>query len=136
MKVLLAVDGSDQSMKAVHWTLETLGEKARITLFGVIVFAQDLLREMPPNIQDKLRTENEAALNRAKEVFDAGGVAVEMILETGISPANSIIEKAQDGDFDLIVLGSHGIGGLKRTLMGSTASKVAAHAPCSITIIR
>jgi len=136
MKVLLSTDGSDQSMKAVQWTVDNLGDKAQVTLFAVAPFAQDLLAEMPPNIQDKLEKEAKASLAKAKAAFDAKSIAVETALAVGMVPANNIIDKAQDGGFDLIVMGSTGIGGLRRTLMGSTASKVASEAPCSISIIR
>lgn len=136
MKVLLATDGSDQSMKAVHWTMENLGDKAQVTLFAVAPFAQDLLTEMPPNIQEKLEAQAKKSLDKAKQAFDAKGIAAETILAVGMVPANNILDKAQDGKFDMIVMGSTGVGGFKRALMGSTASKVAAHTPCSVTIVR
>lgn len=136
MKVLLAIDGSDQSMKAVQWTLQNLGDKAQVTLFTVAPFAQDLLAEMPPNIQEKLEAEAKAALDKGRQAFDAKGISAATEMAVGMVPANNILDKAQDGGFDMIVMGSTGIGGFKRALMGSTASKVAAHTPCSITIIR
>jgi nucleotide-binding universal stress UspA family protein len=136
MKVLLATDGSDHSMKAVQWTVDNLGDKGQVTLFAVAPFAQDLLAEMPPNIQQKLENEAKKSLDKAKAVFDANKITVETALAVGMVPANNIIDKAQKDNFDMIVLGSHGIGGLKRALMGSTASTVAAQAPCSISIIR
>jgi len=136
MKVLLATDGSDQSMKAVQWTVDNLGDKAKVTLFAVAPFAQDLLAEMPPNIQQKLENEAKSSLDKAKAAFDAKNVAVETALAVGMVPANNIIDKAQDGGFDMIVMGSTGIGGLKRAMMGSTASKVVSQTPCSVTIIR
>ncbi len=136
MKVLLSTDGSDQSMKAVQWTVDNLGNKAQVTLFAVAPFAQDLLAEMPPNIQQKLENQAKASLDKAKAAFDAKNITVETALAVGMVPANNIIDKAQDGGFDMIVMGSTGIGGLKRAMMGSTASKVVSHTPCSVTIIR
>ncbi len=136
MKVLLATDGSDQSMKAVQWTVDNFGDKAKVTIYAVAPFAQDLLAEMPPNIQQKLENEAKASLEKAKAAFDAKNIAVETVLAVGMVPANNIIDKAQDGGFDMIVMGSTGVGGLKRAMMGSTASKVVSHTPCSVTIIR
>jgi len=123
-------------MKAVQWTVDNLGDKAKVTLFAVAPFAQDLLAEMPPNIQQKLENEAKSSLDKAKAAFDAKNVAVETALAVGMVPANNIIDKAQDGGFDMIVMGSTGIGGLKRAMMGSTASKVVSQTPCSVTIIR
>ena len=137
MKVLVATDGSVHSMKAVERALE-LAEKqgAQVTLMSVAYFGADYLEEMPPNIREKLEDEARATLNKAKAVFDAKGVKVETVLATGLMPANLIILKAQEGKFDRIILGSTGMNPLDRVLMGSTAAKVVAHAPCEVTVVR
>lgn len=137
MKVLVATDGSEHSMKAVQRGLE-LAEKqgAQVTLMAVAYYAADYLEGMPPNIQDKLEDEAKAALTKGKAVFDAKNLPVETVLEAGLVPANLIIAKAQDDKFDRIVIGSTGQNALERILMGSTASKVVAHAPCEVTVVR
>ncbi|MHC1742500.1 MAG: universal stress protein [Syntrophobacteraceae bacterium] len=136
MNVLVATDGSEHSMKAVQRGVE-LAEKegAKITLMSVALYAKDL-DEMPPNIQDKLEAQAAGALDKAKAVFDAKGLSVQRVLEAGVVPANNIIRKAEEGKFDQILLGSTGVTGFKRALMGSTAAKVVANAPCSVTVIR
>ncbi len=137
MKVLVATDGSEHSMKAVQRGLE-LAEKqgAQVTLMAVAYYAADYLEGMPPNIQDKLEDEARAALKKGKALFDAKNLPVETVLEAGLVPANLIIAKAQDGKFDRIIIGSTGMNALERILMGSTASKVVAHAPCEVTVVR
>ena len=57
-------------------------------------------------------------------------------LASGLVPANIIINKAQEGKFDRIIMGSTGINALEKVVMGSTAAKVVAHAPCEVTIVR
>ena len=91
---------------------------------------------MPPNIRDKLEDEARAALKKAKALFDAKNMPVETVLEAGLVPANNIIRKAEEGKFDRIVIGSTGQNALERILMGSTAAKVVAHAPCEVTVVR
>ena len=137
MKVLVATDGSEHSMKAVQRGLE-LAEKqgAQVTLMSVAYFGTDDLAEMPPNIREKLEDEARAALKKAKALFDAKNLPVETVLMTGLVPANLIIQKAQDGKFDRIVMGSTGQNALERIVMGSTAAKVVAHAPCEVTVVR
>ncbi len=136
MNVLVATDGSEHSMKAVQRAVE-LAEKegAQITLMAVALYAKDI-DEMPLNIQDKLEAQAVAALDKAKAIFDAKGISIQRVLEAGIVPANNIIRKAEEGKFDQILLGSTGVTGFKRALMGSTAAKVVANAPCSVTVIR
>jgi nucleotide-binding universal stress UspA family protein len=137
MKVLVATDGSEHSMKAVQRGLE-MAEKqgAQVTLMSVAYYVQGNFDGMPMNIQDKLEDEARAALKKGKAVFDAKNIPVETVLEAGLVPANLIIAKAQDGKFDRIVIGSTGMNALERILMGSTAAKVVAHAPCEVTVVR
>ncbi len=137
MKVLVATDGSAHSMKAVERALE-LAEKqgALVTLMSVAYFGADYLEEMPPNIREKLGDEAKAALKKAKALFDAKNLPVETVLMTGLVPANLIIRKAQEGSFDRIVIGSTGMSGLDKMVMGSTAAKVVAQAPCEVTVVR
>ena len=137
MKVLAATDGSEHSMKAVRRALELAGkEGAEITLMSVAYFSKGDFDEMPPRIQEKLEKQARDALERAKALFAEKGIRVETIMETGVVPANNIIKRAKEDGFDLILMGSTGQTGLERVLMGSTAAKVVAHAPCSVSIIR
>jgi nucleotide-binding universal stress UspA family protein len=137
MKVLVATDGSEHSMKAVQRALELAETQgAQVTLMSVAYYVADYLTGMPPNIREKLEDEAWAALKKGKAVFDAKNLPVETVMEAGLVPANLIIAKAQDGKFDRIVIGSTGQNALERILMGSTAAKVVAHAPCEVTVVR
>jgi nucleotide-binding universal stress UspA family protein len=136
MKVLVATDGSEHAMKAVQRGLELAEQGAEVTLMSVAYYAKDGFDSMPFNIQDKLEDEAKKALAQAKAVFDAKNIKVETIMEAGIVPANNIIRRATDDKFDRLIMGSAGKTGLNLALMGSTASKVVAHAPCEVTIVR
>lgn len=137
MKVLVATDGSEHSMKAVQRALD-LAEKqqAEVTLMSVAYFAKGDFEEMPLNIQEKLENEAKEALKKAKALFDIKNLPVETVLEAGLVPANLIIQKAAEGKFDRIIMGSTGMSALSRVLMGSTAAKVVTHAPCEVTVVR
>ena len=69
-------------------------------------------------------------------MFTAKNLPVEMVLKEGQVPANVIIAEAQEGKFDRIVIGSTGKNALEKVLMGSTATKVVAYAPCEVTVVR
>lgn len=56
-------------------------------------------------------------------------------LEMG-HPANTIVEVAKEGGFDLIVMGTHGRRGFSRLLMGSVAERVVQRAPCPVLTVR
>jgi nucleotide-binding universal stress UspA family protein len=136
-KILVATDGSDHSMKAVNKALD-LAQKSEvdITLMSVAYYATEDFDEMPFKIQERLEAQAKTALEKAKALFDEKGIKVETVLEAGFVPANNIIRKAEEGKFDEIIMGSTGISGLKRILIGSTAAKIVEHAPCCVTVIR
>jgi nucleotide-binding universal stress UspA family protein len=56
-------------------------------------------------------------------------------LATG-DPADTILEVAEDGRFDLIVMGTHGRTGIKRMILGSVAETVTRRATCPVLTIR
>ena len=136
MKVLIPIDDSEHSRRALERGLE-LAEKqgAQITIMTVVPAAGSILDEMR-NIQDKLNAEYQGWLDKAKVAFEAKGIQVTTILEEGMVPANNIIRRAEDDKFDRIIMGATGMSALARILMGSTAAKVVAHAPCEVTIVR
>ena len=136
MKVLVATDGSEQSMKAVQRGLELAEQGAEVTLMSVAYYAAEQMDSTFYDFQEKLEKEAKAALEQAKAVFDAKGTKVETVLEVGLVPANNIIRRATEDKFDRIVLGSTGKTKLAMALLGSTAAKVVSSAPCEVIIVR
>ena len=51
-------------------------------------------------------------------------------------PADAIIDAAEQGGYDLIIVGSRGLNAVARFLTGSVSSRVVAHAPCSVLVVR
>ncbi len=51
-------------------------------------------------------------------------------------PASEIVKTATQWPADLIVIGSHGRRGVRRTLLGSVAEEVMRHAPCAVLVLR
>ena len=51
-------------------------------------------------------------------------------------PAIEICRVAEEGRFDLVVIGSHGSGFLKQVLLGSVSHHVLHHAPCPVLVVR
>ncbi len=133
MKVLVATDGSEKAMKAVHRGLDMAlaREGVEVTILSVAPFIQDFFSELPPGVQDKLVADARAALDKAKALFIAKNVKVRAALELGVVPGNNIVEFAQEGKFDRVIIGSSGQHGL----LGSTAAKVATYAPCEVVIV-
>jgi len=51
-------------------------------------------------------------------------------------PSEKIVETAKQGNFDIIVLGSQGLGGIKKFFLGSVSHRVADEATCPVLIIK
>lgn len=61
---------------------------------------------------------------------------VDNIYVTAGMPVDIIIEKAKDGDYDLIVMGTHGHGFLYSALIGSTAKRMISQSPIPVLVVR
>ncbi len=66
---------------------------------------------------------------------DAGIAIAHSYCELG-DPASTIIEHARTGEYDLLVMGTHGRTGLSHALMGSVAEKVVRRASCAVLTVR
>ena len=67
-------------------------------------------------------------------MLQAAGVPYAFRLETG-HPAEVIVRLAETDGFDLVVLGSRGLGGVKEFLLGSVSNRVSHHARCPVLIV-
>lgn len=76
----------------------------------------------------------EAVLARERERLAGRGVAVETVAVDS-DPASALVDAAEAGGFDLLVVGNRGMTGVGRFLLGSVPNKVSHHAPCSLLIV-
>lgn len=137
--VVVGVDGSEVSLKAVEWAAaEAVARHCRLRV--VHAFIWPLLRVPvgpstygPPDAglrADAQRIVDEAVL-RAEELAPGIDVAGVMPVGAPVPVLLSEIEHAR-----LVVLGSRGLGGFSGLLVGSTGVQVAAHAPCPVIVVR
>jgi len=136
MKILVPVDGSAYSLKAVETACDLAKAQAPATLVLTAVAVQIPELEEGVYIAEKMKAQAEIALAKAKEVAQAQGITAEIILATGASPADEIVREAKDQQADLIVIGSRGLAGKTRSFLGSTASQVVTYSPCSVLVVK
>ena len=70
-----------------------------------------------------------------KEILRQAGVEPLLLLKEG-DPAHKIVQAAEEGDFDLIVMGHRGLSPVKAFVLGSVSNRVVTHAPCSVLVVR
>lgn len=147
MKILLAVDGSPSSEAAVDEVARRKwGADCEVRIISVvetpIAFATELTvapvdyyEELEKIGREKARDTIERAV-AALQASEAGGnsrITTEVLMG---SPKRMIVEEAERFGADLIVVGSHGYRTWERMLLGSVSQAVAAHAACSVLIVR
>lgn len=82
------------------------------------------------------RAEANAALAAARQAFEDGGVAVSASLVESHAAWRGILEAAEAGPADLIVMGSHGRSGIEKLVLGSVAQRVLSHAHLPVLVVR
>lgn len=135
-KILVAMDNSEFAQQALS---EAIGyAKCSNGTLSVLSVAPILgvLEEMPPGITDKLIAEAQVVVDKAKETVRNAGLEPDGTVRQGASPAEEIVAYIQEYGFDLVIVGNKGKSNLGRFIMGSVAERVAAHAPCSVWIVK
>jgi nucleotide-binding universal stress UspA family protein len=137
-KILLAYDGSEGSEKALEAGIN-LAQKHQAELWALTV--QEKLPRYGGTI-DEIQEEKKVADARYDKIVDQIrvrfhelGVEIKVLRPFG-HPAQTIVQVAQEGKFDLILVGHSGLSGVWAAFLGSTAEKVSRHAPCSVLIVR
>jgi len=152
-KILVAVDGSEHSSKALNCSME-LAEKfeGKITLIHVyssvvpITASMDTLTTPPtisphssPAIAAKIAEEakqrGQRILDEAEQTVKQRRIAVEKVLKEG-DAVREIVAMAQDRKFDLVVVGHRGWSRLREFLLGGVSEGVSHKSPCPVLIVK
>jgi nucleotide-binding universal stress UspA family protein len=141
--IYVGVDGSDHSRKALGWALrEAARHQMPLTVISVhpkpVRPATDIywaVPDLPADPRDE-EVERSALRQFVDKVASETGETVpgiSLVVATG-DPAEELIKASRDAD--LLVVGSRGIGGFAKLLLGSVSSKVAHHAASPVMVIR
>jgi len=147
MKVILATDGTKQSEAAIEMAKAlNLKEGDEIRVISVLDMALPLTidvyagylpstDEIEMAVKENAEKILESTGNKLKELFADKNVLIVTELLNG-SPESRIVEKAEEIEADLIIVGSHGYNRWERLLLGSVSDSVIHHAPCSVLVVR
>lgn len=140
MKILLPVDGSEISLKAVRWAIELVrsGLKADIVLANVQEPASfyEIVTARDPKVLESV-SEGAGAylLGSAEALLKDAGLAYESEVASG-EPGNMILDIAERYGCDMVVMGSHGRGGLRSALLGSVSQAVLHAARIPVVVVK
>jgi len=140
MKILLPVDGSEVSLKAVRVALDMKrqGLAAELVLANVQEPANlyEMMTAPDPEVLERVSQAAGAdILAPAAALLNAAGVAYETEVGGG-DPAHTIIDIAQRYRCDLIVMGASGTGALRSALLGSVSNEVLHAALVPVMIVK
>jgi len=140
-KILVAIDDSENAMRAVEFIVKSFTPDHRITLFSVILDTATICDMENPSltpyfmaqkgafclVEDQKRTLVNEALQKAKEFlikagFEEGHIVIK-VEEKKRGVARGIIDEAASG-YDAIVMGRRGLSGIKEFFLGSISQKV------------
>lgn len=138
-KILVAVDGSKNSERAVieakKYAELITAEITLLTVIKPLATAYYGNMELSKVDSEKLESGKEAVLNNALKLFEGYNGEVHTKLRKG-NPADEILKEAEDGEYDLIVMGSKGLGAFSRTILGSVSNKILNHTRTNVLIIK
>jgi nucleotide-binding universal stress UspA family protein len=126
MRILVAVDGSKPSLKAIQTLVDHCDwyrETPTVELLTVHLPVPKVGHLNKAQLERYYQEEGEGMLAPAKKKLDAAGIAYQAAVLVG-PVAETIVKRARDKRCDLIYIGTRGMGELKSALIGSTASKV------------
>jgi nucleotide-binding universal stress UspA family protein len=144
-RILVAFDGSESARKAFDAALQIAkngGSKLMvIAVVGMPVYFMQGETGLPPvDYSQYLESAKKAAESQIAgllaEAKSNGATATGEVVMSVDSTAQAIIDYASNHNADLIVVGSRGLGGLKKMLLGSVSSAVVSHAPCQVLVVR
>jgi nucleotide-binding universal stress UspA family protein len=140
MKTLLAVDGSEYTQRMLKYVSEhrhLLGDGAQVSVLTVVP-------KVPPyatrhisasDIEGHYQETAQPILKPIADFLRGQGIVATVRHEAG-SPADVIASVATTGQYDLLVMGSHGHGSLGSLVMGSVATGVLARCQTPVLLIR
>src|SRR5918912_1800955 len=145
-KILLATDGSKEAGLALT-TAADLANSTNSELHVAYVFPTAVQRPFPNPIlarpADEMEHELEEAMRQAQEFLDK---QVDKVKQEGVSVAEThlvrgrpdrvVVNLSEEIGAGLIIMGSRGLGGVRRALMGSVSDSVVRHAHCPVMIVR
>ncbi|MGB7731844.1 MAG: universal stress protein [Candidatus Acidiferrum sp.] len=144
MRVLVPTDGSTHAEAALHsiverpWTPRSEFKVLTSPEYPVLVgeypyYAPEQLADLTKQSLEHAKS----AVKTGKELLEKAGLRVTgEVMQPKDTPAQSILDAAEEWKAELIVMGSHGRRGFDRLVLGSVSETVALHANCSVEVVR
>ena len=146
-KILVAIDGSESSLRAVDYTIQLAIKEDNACVILVNILCKSTAKQVASSIiiaptyglkeYERYKSEAKKWLDKIGKKFEEKGIqTVVEVIGGPVPTANSILNYAENQNVDLIVVGTRGSSGIKRLLLGSVASRVVTHASSNVLIVK
>lgn len=123
MKILVGIDGSEHSKNALKEAIN-IAKKFSGSITAMTVHER------------AMNEEAEGILDEAERLLKEAKIDYSLSSILGSNPSRALVNTAKHEHFDLIVVGSRGLGSAASFLLGSVSRKVVSTAPCNILVIK
>ena len=146
-KILVPIDGSEYSFRAAQYATDlSIKNTSDLILLSVVPSkimygdSSGIFGAVPPTYFKKYKNEANKWFNQIISEIKKEGLEIKKIktdvITTPVSIVSTILEYAEKQGTDLIIVGTRGITGFKRMLLGSVASGIVTYAHCPVLVIR
>ncbi|MFS0577181.1 universal stress protein [Sporosarcina sp. 179-K 3D1 HS] len=136
-KILVAVDGSDNSVRAAQHAvhLASLTPGATVDLIYILDYDRIRADVILDASADDLHIDRKNRIAPIEKLFKEQGISYKLVIKHG-EPGPTIVIYANEGQFDLVILGSRGLNAFQEMVLGSVSHKVAKRAKAPVLIVK
>jgi len=136
-KILLAVDGSENSLRAAEEAVKiaSLDKQCVIEIVYIVNFTKSRSEVLHAQGKEELELSRRKKLESVEKLLKSHEQSYRINIMHG-EPGPTIVEYANKEQFDLVVIGSRGLNSLQEMVLGSVSHKVVKRANCPVLIVK
>jgi len=123
MRILVGIDGSDHSLWAL---MEAINIAKQFSGFLKVITVYDRGKD----------EEAEKSRQKTMQYLENESISYDFAIILGSNPPRALVDTAANEKFDLIVVGSRGLGSAASFLLGSISKKVVTDASCDVLVVK
>ena len=133
--ILVAVDGSDNSLRAMEDAIKVASAESQIEILYVSPTGHIASEILKAGTLDEFNEQNREKVAREEAAVKASGIAYKVTIECG--EAGKVIAKyANDNDVNLVVIGCRGLNAMQEMVFGSVSTYVMKNVNCSCLFVK
>ena len=137
-KILIAIDGSDASMDAADYAI-SISKQHNAELYALHVIHADVDLFGPHETSEfmtEMRNEGKKYMDKVRLKANEKNIQIKTEFISSTNIAGGIVDYAEENNIDLIVIGTRGLSGFKKLLLGSVATDVVTYAHCPVMVVK